>query len=106
MANIASILEDFNLNDLSSNDENGFDFLLLDESKVELHDEHVEVDDETNLDPLLFVSSTFYSFKYEVEEYFIQSLKHPEEVKANQNTILSLDPRVTPQSYFLIHYWS
>jgi hypothetical protein len=91
MASIGSVFKDFNLDDLSFDDENGFDFPPLDESDVELYDEHVEVDDETNLDPFLFVSSTFYSFKREVGEYLIQCLKHPEEIKADPNTILSLD---------------
>jgi hypothetical protein len=91
MASIGSVFEDFNLDDLSSDDEHGFDFPPLDENDVELHDEHVEVDDETNLDPFLFVSSTFYSFKSEVKEYLIQCLKHLEDVKADPNTILSLD---------------
>jgi hypothetical protein len=91
MASIGSVFEDFNLDDLSSDDEHGFDFPPLDENDVELHDEHVEVDDETNLDPFLFVSSTFYSFKREVGEYLIQCLKYPQEVKADPNTILSLD---------------
>jgi hypothetical protein len=90
MANIASILEDFNLDDLSFDKRNGFDF-PLDESDVELHDEHVEVDDKTNLDIFLFISSTFYSFKREMGKYLIQCLKHPEEVKADPNTILALD---------------
>ena len=72
MAGIGSVFEDFNLNHLSYDYENGFDFPLLDESDVEFHDEHIEVDDETNLKPFLFVSSTFYSFKREVGEYFIQ----------------------------------
>jgi hypothetical protein len=40
MASIGSLFEDFNLDDLSSDDENGFDFPPLDESDVELHDEH------------------------------------------------------------------
>ena len=91
MAGIGSVFKDFNLDDLSSNAENGFDFPPLDESDVELHNEHLEVDDETNLDPFLFVSSTFYSFKREVGEYFIQCLKLLEEIKGYPNTILSLD---------------
>jgi hypothetical protein len=91
MANIANILEDFNLDDLLSNDGNGFDFPSLDESDVELHDKRVEVDEETNLNLFLFVSSTFYSFKREVGEYLIQCLKYPKEIKADPNTILKLD---------------
>jgi hypothetical protein len=87
MAGIGSVFEDFNLDDLSFDDEIGFDFPPLDESDVELHNEHLEVDDETNLDPFLFVSSTFYSFKREVGEYLIQCLKHSEEIKADPNTI-------------------
>ena len=71
MTGIDSVFEDFNLDDLSSDDENGFDFPPLDESNVELYNEHVEVDDETNLDPFFFVSSTFFSFKHEVGEYLI-----------------------------------
>jgi hypothetical protein len=91
MANIANILEDFNLDDLLSNDGNGFDFPSLDESDVELHDKRVEVDEETNLNLFLIVSSTFYSFKREVGEYLIQCLKYPKEIKADPNTILKLD---------------
>jgi hypothetical protein len=66
MANIGNIFEDFDLDDLSSNDGNGFDFPLLEEGDVELHDERVVVYEETNLDLFLFVLSTFYSFKHEV----------------------------------------
>jgi hypothetical protein len=91
MANIDNIFEDFDLNGLSSHDGIGFDFPLLDESNVELHDIHVEVDEKTNLDRFLFVSFTFYSFKCEVREYLIKCLKHPAEVEANPNMIRTLD---------------
>jgi hypothetical protein len=80
MANIDNIFEDFDLNGLSSHDGIGFDFPLLDESNVELHDIHVEVDEKTN-----------YSFKCEVREYLIKCLKHPAEVEANPNMIRTLD---------------
>jgi hypothetical protein len=88
MANIEGI---FDLDDLSSDDANGFDFLLLEECDVESHEESIEVNEETNLDPFLFVSSTSYSFKREVEEYLIRCLKDLAEVKANPNIIISLD---------------
>jgi hypothetical protein len=53
MANIGNIFKDFNLYDLLSDDGNGFDFPPLNESDVKLHEEHIEVDEETNFNLFL-----------------------------------------------------
>jgi hypothetical protein len=45
MASFDNNFENFNLDDLSYNDKNGFDFLQLNESNVKLNEEHVEVDE-------------------------------------------------------------
>jgi hypothetical protein len=88
MANIDNIFEDFSLNDLLFDIGNGFDFPPFDESDVELHDEHVKVDEETNLD--LFCLSHPHSIVSSMKWENIL-LKHPAKVKVNPNTIMTLD---------------
>lgn len=75
MADANDFFEVLNLEDLLTDDEILFDFPLLLKSNKELDEEQVEKIQETNLDLFLVLHSTYYSFKQELENYFVECTK-------------------------------
>ena len=104
MAEEDDIFEVLNLDDLLSDDENSFDFQqLLESDEDEEYEEQVVRVQEPNLDPFQFLHLTYYSFKRELANYFVEWTKG--RVVPSANTIITLDPNFVRQEDSPVEAW-
>ena len=87
---VGDIFEVLNLDDFLSEDDLDIDFLPFLEGDEEDDDREQVVEIvESNLDPSLFLNSTYYSFKREMENYFVDWCKG--RIVPSVDTISTLD---------------
>lgn len=106
MADADDFFEVLNLDDLSTDDEILFHFPLLLKGNKKEDEEQVERIQETNLDPFLILHSTYYSFKQELGNYFVECTKGRKVALVESvDTIISLEVNFLCQDESSLQAW-
>jgi len=104
MNDVGDIFEVLNLDDFFSEDDLDIGFLLLLEGDEEDDDREQEVEiGKRNLDPSLFLNSTYYSFKRRLGNYFVDWCKG--RIVPSVGTISTLDPNFFRQEGASLEAW-
>jgi len=104
MDDVRDIFEVLNLNDLLLEDDLDIGLLSLLEGDKKDDDREQEVEiGEPNLDPSLFLNSTYYSFKQGLGNCFVNWCK--ERIVPSAGTISTLDPNFFCQEEALLEAW-